>query len=387
MNESEQKVSSGQRVDYLDNLRALAMLLGVYLHAALAYAHPSQSFWLATDPQSRTWIDISIWWIHLFRMSLFFVLSGYFGKMIYQRRGWVSFLTSRAIRIVGPFVLFYPLLLVAVTLCIAFALAFLKQPQGLIGLIAAAQAGGQSEADPPGTMHLWFLYYLFWFALLSLILAPCQWLSRLLRRLPRSLVWLAPLLLAPTLIVAGNPLPAPESFVPVWWSFAFYGLFYLAGWQWFGNEDCLDSWARRKWYWLGLSVLLFIPYYLLLPPLDLAAVLQKISVVNSQTVFVSILAAYLSALLTLLALVFGRDFLNRRSGVLRFIADSSYWVYLVHLPVVVFLPTLLIPLPWPAELKLLLVLVATLVACWTTYLVFVRYTPLGWMLHGKRKFP
>ncbi len=38
-----------ERIHYLDNLRALAMLLGVYLHAAFAYAHPAQTIWLATD--------------------------------------------------------------------------------------------------------------------------------------------------------------------------------------------------------------------------------------------------------------------------------------------------------------------------------------------------
>ncbi len=61
-----------ERIHYLDNLRALAMLLGVYLHAAFAYAHPAQTIWLATDVKSSRWIDASIWLIHLFRMSLFF---------------------------------------------------------------------------------------------------------------------------------------------------------------------------------------------------------------------------------------------------------------------------------------------------------------------------
>ncbi len=39
------------RIHYLDNLRAVAMLLGVYLHAALAYAEPSRSVWIATNPK------------------------------------------------------------------------------------------------------------------------------------------------------------------------------------------------------------------------------------------------------------------------------------------------------------------------------------------------
>ncbi len=60
------------RIDYLDNLRAIAMLLGVYLHAGLAYANPAQTIWLATDSRSSILVDASIWLIHLFRLSLFF---------------------------------------------------------------------------------------------------------------------------------------------------------------------------------------------------------------------------------------------------------------------------------------------------------------------------
>jgi hypothetical protein len=37
--------------------------------------------------------------------------------------------------------------------------------------------------------------------------------------------------------------------------------------------------------------------------------------------------------------------------------------------------------------KLLITLSGTSLFCFATYLVFVRYTPIGWMLNGKRAFP
>lgn len=46
-------VIKSQRIYYLDNLRATAMLLGVFLHSALAYAQPAQSVWLVTDSNAR----------------------------------------------------------------------------------------------------------------------------------------------------------------------------------------------------------------------------------------------------------------------------------------------------------------------------------------------
>ena len=75
-----------QRIYYLDNLRAMAMLLGVFLHSALAYAQPAQSVWLATDSNASVPLDASIWFIHLFRMGLFFLLSGYFAKLVIERK-------------------------------------------------------------------------------------------------------------------------------------------------------------------------------------------------------------------------------------------------------------------------------------------------------------
>jgi peptidoglycan/LPS O-acetylase OafA/YrhL len=38
---------TSERLHYLDNLRAIAMLLGIFLHAGLAYAEPSREIWFS----------------------------------------------------------------------------------------------------------------------------------------------------------------------------------------------------------------------------------------------------------------------------------------------------------------------------------------------------
>jgi hypothetical protein len=57
------------------------------------------------------------------------------------------------------------------------------------------------------------------------------------------------------------------------------------------------------------------------------------------------------------------------------------------LPIILFLQTLLIPVAIPTMVKLALVIFVTWLFCLATYVVFVRYTPIGWMLNGKRTFP
>jgi glucans biosynthesis protein C len=381
------------RIHYLDNLRALAMLLGVYLHGALAYAYPAQSVWLATDPQASVTVDVSIWFIHLFRMGLFFLLSGYFAKLVIDRKGVKQFLWNRCVRIVAPFLLFYPFLLASMTVVFIFALSYLDEPRGLMGLVASAikDSSATKKPQPLTTMHLWFLYYLIGFSTMGVLLHRVSFFhwDKLLRR-PRLLLF-SPMLLVPGAMYAGSPLPAPESFIPDWWPFAFYGFFFFAGWQWFGKERWIDGLLPYTWHILGISIVLFVPYYLLLPELNLNQLADEMSATRVGMTWThaleAILAAYLSVMLTIVALLVGHRFLAKRSPILSFVSDSSYWTYLIHLPIVLFLQNLLIPVALPLWLKLAIVLAGTSIPCLATYVVFVRYTPLGWLLHGKRSFP
>ncbi len=380
-----------ERIHYLDNLRALAMLLGVLLHAGLAYAEPARSIWLATNPEGSVVIDASIWFIHLFRMGLFFLISGYFARLVLERKGMKYFVKARCLRLLLPFLLFYPVLLVAITMVIVFAVSYLTEPQGVMGMVAAASQGadaGAAEVAAPGTMHLWFLYYLMAFSTLGAIAYRLPTLNIDGWKWNSSLLYFVPLLLAPAAWIGGSPLPAPEAFVPIAWPFGFYGLFFLAGWQLYERESFLDRWQPHAWPIVVVCIFLYVPYYFWMPKLDLGVLLSGSTGQGPwRAGALALLTAYLSVLLSIASLLLGKRYLSSRSPWLSFVADSSYWVYLIHLPIVMFLQTLLIPLAWPLGIKLLSVIVATLLICVASYVVFVRYTPLGWMLHGKRSFP
>lgn len=209
----------------------------------------------------------------------------------------------------------------------------------------------------------------------------------MLFRRPQFLL-LCPLILIPGALAGGTPLPAIESFIPQWWPFAFYGLFYVAGWQLFGREQFIETWRPYAWHVAAACILLFVPYYLLMPVLDLKAIVAGApqQSFGGRLVEAS-LTAYLSVLLTIASLLLGQRYFASKSPFLGFVADSSYWVYLLHLPIVIFLQTLLVPLAFPWWLKFIAVLFGTLIPCIATYVVFVRYTPVGWLLHGKRNFP
>ena len=86
----------------LDALRSVAMLLGVFLHASLAYfPYP----WPVQDTEQVPFLPLAYAVIHGFRMQLFFLLSGFFTMLLLRRRGLRPLLTQRALRILLPLVL------------------------------------------------------------------------------------------------------------------------------------------------------------------------------------------------------------------------------------------------------------------------------------------
>ena len=73
------------------------------------------------------------------------------------------------------------------------------------------------------------------------------------------------------------------------------------------------------------------------------------------------------------------------SAVVRYLADASYWLYLIHLPIVIWLQVAVADAPYHWSLKLPFVTAVSLGVGWLTYDAFVRSTWLGWLLNGKRQ--
>jgi len=71
--------------------------------------------------------------------------------------------------------------------------------------------------------------------------------------------------------------------------------------------------------------------------------------------------------------------------VVRYVADSSYWLYLVHLPIVVWLQVAVAEVPLHWSLKLTFISVATIALALLTYDLFVRSTWIGALLNGRRR--
>ena len=110
-------------------------------------------------------------------------------------------------------------------------------------------------------------------------------------------------------------------------------------------------------------------------------------VVKLDNINVAALASQSIAIVawTGVALLAGYKWLNQRSEFSIYLCNASYWLYLIHVPLLMYIQLPLMSFSLPASVKLIISVVATLVVGGASYHLFVRNTLLGIFLNGKKK--
>ena len=365
---------SVERLHYMDHLRALAMLAGVFFHAALAYSPLMQPFWPLADRQASLAVDVVAWGLHLVRMPLFFLVAGFFAAFVAQRRGGVGLARQRMRRLLLPFLVAWPLVWLAMSASTGWALEHVEHPSGFLELVRDWLAQPDRPRTPPGTAHLWFLYYL-------LLLAVLHWVARTLelarpagRLLERHPAWVLlglPVLLVPMLASVSAPHPAPEGLLPQFWALGFYGAFYALGALLHGQP----GWLVRVRPWLG-GLVLASAVACLAFLLGLGAHVRTATPASTAPVWLAALEGLLAVWLTVACLLLGQRWLDRPRPLMRYLAHGAYWTYLWHLPLLFALQYWLMDRDWPWPLKFAFASGLALALCLASYQLLVRHTPL-----------
>lgn len=357
------------RLHALDHLRALAMLAGVAFHAALAYSPLVRPFWPSADRQNSSVVDTLIWLPHLVRMPLFFLVSGYFTAWLLAQRGMGGLVRQRVRRILVPLLVALPLFHLSMLSAIRWAASHVEHRSPVLHMVQAWMAMPDPPPAPLGLGHLWFLYYLLLFTVLAWVGRTLE-LGRLLDRVmtwgPRALALALPLALVPGFALTSAPHPAPESVLPQLWAIGVFGPCFALGTALHGRLD----WLRPLASWLLPGLLVCLALY--------AAFVWRIQTDPQPDApwDVVMLEACIAAWGTLVCLIAALRWLERPSRVMRYLAQRAYWVYLLHLPVLLAIQYVLmdIDIHWMA--KLAIAIAATTAACLVTYELLVRHTPL-----------
>lgn len=367
----------------MDNLRALAMLAGVLFHAGLAYSVLLHGFWPTADVHPSVIVDIVAWFSHLFRMPLFFLVAGFFTALLVAKRGVYGMLRNRFARVLLPFILFWPVVYAAMTWLTVHAANNVEHLSPLLVLVKTWMADPTPPRAPPTLMHLWFLPYLMCFCVLVWVSATLEWTwpSRSLASAhPILLLAFAPLMLVPALASVAAPFPAPESVFPQWWALLFFGFYFAFGYQLFRHPTLIAEFDGKVHLIAIAAIAAYVIFFCLLQMRDLHQPKPLLHWLQATQ------EAYSGFWFTICALAYGKQWLNQNNRFLRYVADASYWVYLIHLPILFAIQYRLLDVELGMPTKFSIATALTLGISFASYHFLVRGTVVGGLLHGKRRY-
>jgi peptidoglycan/LPS O-acetylase OafA/YrhL len=159
-----------------------------------------------------------------------------------------------------------------------------------------------------------------------------------------------------------------------------YGAAFAAGWAMHRQLDLAQTWTRW-WPWSFAAALVLSAICWALTGLYSAG-----SLAPSPLVILGQAALYSLAAWTWTFALIGLSlrFLSGASAARRYLADSSYWIYLVHPPLVLWLGDAIRNVDWPAPLKLAFTVAAAVLILLASYQLLVRHSIIGLWLNGKR---
>lgn len=393
------------RYHALDALRAFALLLGVFYHAAESF-EAGHLTWAIIDADANRVLSFLRFLSHSFRMETFFLLAGFFARLVILKRGMHSFTMNRVQRILIPLIVGW---LILYPLCIAIWLtgtkvsgnyAFIQIPEEARSLpvwklwIGFILSGAWMRTF--SLTHLWFLHqllviYLLFGLLRSLslrFLPQTSLLSQLEQRTAQAakspLPWLAliPLTLPCLLLMDGYNINTPmHSLIPEAGPTALYGLCFAVGWWLHRNIDLLQHIPRHRILWLTVAPIATCAAWWFSGWTSKLG-LRSLPAPILRTLF---WACYATAMwgFTLGCLGLFLHHVRNESRAWRYIADSSYWVYLAHLPLVVSLQIWVAYWPIHWTLKYTLIISIALPILYLSYHYLVRSTRIGKQLNGR----
>ncbi|MFM8953066.1 MAG: acyltransferase family protein [Planctomycetaceae bacterium] len=216
--------------------------------------------------------------------------------------------------------------------------------------------------------HLWFLWFLCWLVAAFAILAATGLLPTGRRRW-----WLVAASCLPQLVMgmsmtAGFGPDTSFGILPRPHVLALYACFYFFGVATFAAEG-LDTRLGRHWK-------LLLPTAIILFGLGIATMNDRLLASLLQPAFAWAMSLGLIGLFA--------QFCSRPSPLVSWLADASYWMYLVHPPLVMVAQMAVRPWAMPADVKFLVVMAMVTPVLLVTYGYGVRFTVIGSLLNGPR---
>ena len=357
------------------------MLLGLAVHAPLIFYFPDAAaeFGIKNIVPAENWIFLMLDFITLWRMPIFFLLSGFFSVLLINKIGLKSYILDRFIRI------------------------------GLTCLFFSALFDILDGNFDLTLNHLWFLYYLFIFIIGLSSLYLFSGFQRVISKKLTIRGWMVILVLLImigqlSILINGSLSPLvfypPETYSDLnFGALVYYFPFYLAGILLYSNQQLFHALDTRRFVIVSglLSVFFFslflyvnnLMYDISKHDLDLTqngADLFKYAEFNPIVIILNNVLKQINTITWIVFLIaISSRYIRSNNSILKWFVELSYPVYILHLAPVTIIS---------AELYILglnqisIFVLSILMGFFITVLLYyttIKFTPINWLVNGYRK--
>jgi len=376
----EGQAQPASRWYYLDWLRVFALLTVFLYHITLIFSYEP---WLIKNDQLNWPMTLFDWFVELWGMPLFFVISAVGISFSLNTRKNGQFLAERFKR------LFIPLL---------FGIFVLSPPQVYIERITHGQFSGSFWQFLPHYfegwygfggnfawmgLHLWYLLLLFLYSLMFLSLFRYLKQSNLVPVVLHKLPWLQGELFLVVLVVFTGIIEALVNLQPDFmgmrnmggWSPCTYLVFFLCGYLLALNPKVLSSFERHRMSTLVLGVCMALLSVILM---------YRYGYSSSYSIPFSFLRALTAWLWLATLLGFARRYLGVHTPLLAQANQAQLPFYILHHPVIIIVAFFLLPWNIPVAVKFLLIVLVSFGIIIGLYQGLIRPLPPMRFLFGMK---
>ncbi len=345
-------------------------------HALLPYVTIPRAF---KDSQTHIGFDVASVFLYAFAMPVFFVTAGFSTALVYQRKGLRSLAKNRFHHIFLPLLVAY----IVISPLTRGAYRFAKHTVlsgTLQGGIDELMLGEWIRWGRP--YHLWFLVSLLVYSGLALCVRwgglrvlGAERIRAASRRLFTSR-WRSVML---TLVIALTMVPAyvihgsDAGTLPMQLTLL---SFFIFGWLLYVHRDLLPTFEHHAWRPIIVALAV-------LPAAVWSTRLRLFSADEPQLVVGLVAGISNSALAAFMTFGLLGVYQGRFAGAStfgRYVSDASYWIYLIHFPLLIAVAGALTVTPFSAGLKYLLTVMVVAPIVVLTYHYGVRSTRFGRVL-------
>ncbi|WP_276391513.1 acyltransferase family protein [Eudoraea chungangensis] len=376
-----QIIPQRERKYFIDWIRIGLIISVFFFHVGMIF-RPEQ--WHINSSESFPFLDPIMWWLHLWRMPLLFLVSGvgtYYA--IGHRTSW-QYAKERFRRLYIPFTFgFFTLVPLMVYV------ERIDLYESLWDFIPHTFDGGPYPEGNVSWHHLWFILYLF---IISLLISPFLNYTRsnyyrIIRERLIKLVtkkmglnWLLPIIILSQVILRQYFPNSTHALYNDWAYFAYYLLYFIAGFILFTSNQVIASLSSYRRLYLYQTVVFSVILF------RLPSFFGTPSIIQDYARGITEIIISLSCGLT--AIGYCKRYFNKDHKYRKVLNEAIYPFYLLHQPALIFVGYFILQWNISFAMQAILIVILSLSLIYLCYWFLIRRTNLLRLTFGmKRKFP